>query len=127
MWYRRLGLPRSLIRFAEPLSVFQAKHLGTSGSTSKLKVENLTRYERSFVWSTKEGAKVNTYKYVWHRNGDGLIGKEDGEQVPVVKSGDDLEELEQNFYFVVILDLCSPSIADKTCFSPNDVGNILIP
>lgn len=56
-------------------------------------LENLTGHERSLLWSTKEWARVNHYKYVWYRNGNVLVRKADGGRAHVVKNEDDLQKL----------------------------------
>lgn len=89
-------IPGIIVRFmsqtTRDLWLSKRLHLKEDGNNVYL-LENLTKHEKSLLWSAKECAKEKAYKYVWYRNGRVLVRKADGEPVIVIKSIDDLERL----------------------------------
>lgn len=51
--------------------------------------ENMTSYNRQLLREAKDWAKVNGYKFVWHRNGKILLRKTEGDSVIVVRHRSD--------------------------------------
>lgn len=56
-------------------------------------LENLTSHDRELLWEAKEWSKESNYKYVWYKNGNVLVRKQDRDKVHVIKSLDDLRKL----------------------------------
>lgn len=56
--------------------------------------ENLTKGNRELLFKTKQWAKVYNYKFAWHHNGKILLRKAEGLSAQVIRSVDDLSELE---------------------------------
>lgn len=52
--------------------------------------ENLTRYNRALLYTTKTWARENSYQFVWHKNGTIFARKRDGDRALVIRREEDL-------------------------------------
>lgn len=72
---------------------WQNKNKIRSSGNDSYVMENLTKRTRELLFETKNWAKSNNFKYVWHSNGRVLVRKIDGERPLVISSVYDLEKL----------------------------------
>lgn len=90
-------VPGIIVRFASQITrdLWFRKRLSLKeAETNVFLLENLTGHERSLLWTAKEWARANAYKYAWYRNGNVLLRKQDGGRVLVIRNEDDLRKLE---------------------------------
>lgn len=93
---RKDKIPVVICRFATQAKRdvwWQNKNKIRSSSDDSYVLENLTKRTRDLLFETKNWAKVNNFKYVWHSNGRVLVRKIDGERALVISSVYDLEKL----------------------------------
>lgn len=57
-------------------------------------LENLTKHNKTLLWETKQWARDNHFRFVWHRNGRIFVRRSEGDRVVVVKSLDDLRAIQ---------------------------------
>lgn len=55
--------------------------------------ESLTPYTRSLLKAARSVKQLKQYKYLWMRNANILFRKNDGDQVVIIKTFEDLEKL----------------------------------
>lgn len=93
---RRDKIPVVICRFATQAKRdlwWQNKNKIRSSGNDSYVMENLTKRTRDLLFETKNWAKSNNFKYVWHSNGRVLVRKIDGERPLVISSVYDLEKL----------------------------------
>lgn len=55
--------------------------------------ENLTKQTRKLLWETKQWARENNFRFVWHSNGRVLVRRREGDKTIVIKSQRSLEAI----------------------------------
>lgn len=72
---------------------FSTRHIGMAVDSPIYVNESLTPGNRRLLGATRAARKAKNYRYLWVRNGKILLRKDDGHEVVVVKSLNDLDRL----------------------------------